>query len=550
MTPLEAMTKQICAISRSGHSDGRRIHLNSPPRELAELADGFNEMLDALEHHRDQIARREARFRALIEDCPDILAVMGRDGKVTFVNPSRFSDIGAPNTPTTLLAEDLLHPDDHARGRAAVREVLKHPERIARLDGRARGPDGIYRHYETILHNRLGDPDIGGIVLSTRDVTERREAETAVRVEEQRLLVALDCAQLVVFNQDRELRYTWNFNSHFFADPAFIIGKTDEELFSPELAARLTTFKRGILESGQGDRTEIHFNEQGHNHWCLLCAQPLRDRNDNIVGLVGAALETTEQHRTETLLRHAQRLESLGLLTGGIAHDFNNYLGIISANLECILPALDKASSLYRYGENALTAARQGADLTRNLLAFARQQPLRPSRLDLNALLKDFGSILRHITGPAIALDCDLDPDLWPCEADPGELQNALVNLAINACDAMPEGGTLTIRTRNRHMAGAENGRNGYSVQLSVTDTGHGMPLDVLEHAFDPFFTTKPARDGTGLGLSMVYGFARQSGGQVDIDSVVGRGTTVEIRLPAFYPAGTEAKRPARHPQD
>ncbi len=173
-----------------------------------------------------------------------------------------------------------------------------------------------------------------------------------------------------------------------------------------------------------------------------------------------------------------------------------------------------------------------GADLTRNLLAFARQQPLRPSRLDLNSLLTNFSSILRHLTGPAIELTLDLDPDLWPCEADAGELQNALVNLVINACDAMLESGTVTIRTRNRRMAGAGDGHDGDSVQLSVSDTGHGMAPDVLEHAFDPFFSTKPARDGTGLGLSMVYGFARQSGGHVVIDSVVGCGTTVEIHLP------------------
>lgn len=532
MTPLEAITEQIRAISRSGHPDGRRIRLTAPPRELAELADGFNEMLESLERHRDQIARREARFRALIEDCPDTLAVMDRDGKLTFINPSRFTEGASQVELLQASAMELLHPDDRARGRAAVGEVLSHPERTTWFAGRVCEPDGTYRHYESILHNRLDDPNIGGIVLSIRDITERRAAEAAVRVEEQRLRVALECANLVVFNQDRDLRYTWNFKSHLFDDPDFMIGKTDEELFPPDLAARLTAFKRGVLERGLGDRISVTVDDGGNDRFYLLAAQPLRDADDNIIGLIGAAMETTEQHRTEAFLRHAQRLESLGMLTGGIAHDFNNYLGIISANLECILPTLGEGSHVHRYGENALTAVRQGVDLTRNLLAFARQQPLRPTRLDLNTLLKNFNSILRNVTGPAIELTCDLDPDLWPCEADAGELQNALVNLAINACDAMPEGGTMTIRTRNRHMAGSEDGQNGDSVQLSVSDTGHGMPPEVLEHAFDPFFTTKPARDGTGLGLSMVYGFARQSGGHVVIDSVVGCGTTVEIHLP------------------
>jgi PAS domain S-box-containing protein len=532
MTPLETITEQIRAISQSGHSHGHRIHLTAPPRELAELADGFNEMLEALERQGDEILRRKKHFRALIEDLPDTLAVMDRSGLVTFVNGADTARDSQPGGLTGRPATDYLHPDDYVAGRAAFVAALNQPDGTVRLDCRARLGDGPYRHYETILRNRLDDPDIGGIVLSTCDITERRQAEAAVRLEEQRLRVALECADLIVFTQDLSLRYTWAFNSHFFKDGKFKVGKTDNDLFSPGLAAELIAFRRGVLTSGHYRRKEFHTKEDGQDRYYLHAAQPLRDEAGGIVGLVGAVLETTEQRRTEIMLRHAQRLESLGHLTGGIAHDFNNYLSIITANLECILAGTSADSPLHRRGENALMAARAGAELTDKLLTFGRRHPLQPIPLDLNQALEEFRGILRPVTGPNINLIFDLDPDLWRCQTDAGELQNALVNLVLNACDAMPQGGTLTIATRNKPMSCDRNCGGSGCVELSVRDTGHGMTPEIREAAFDPFFTTKEADQGTGLGLSMVYGFARQSAGMVTIDSEAGRGTTVNVCLP------------------
>jgi signal transduction histidine kinase len=219
-------------------------------------------------------------------------------------------------------------------------------------------------------------------------------------------------------------------------------------------------------------------------------------------------------------------------MTGGIAHDFNNYLSIITANLECILAKMPEGSPLHRRGENALTAARAGAELTAKLLAFACRRPLRSTPLDLNQALGEFREFLRPVVGPNVDLNFDLDPELWPCQTDAGELQNALVNLIINARDAMPDGGTLTIATRNRPDDGECKCSRGGCVELLVRDTGQGMTPDVRDAAFDPFFTTKQPDKGTGLGLSMVYGFARQSRGMVTIDSEAGRGTTVHICLP------------------
>ena len=245
MTPLETITEQIHAISRSGHSDGHRIVLDTPPRELAQLARGFNEMLETLEAHRDEAARRERRFRSLIEDSPDTIAVIDQDGALTFVSPSSFGEHFDWTEFAMKPALDFMHPDDREDGQAAILRVLQNPEQTATLDCRVRDRAGRYRHYETILHNRLADPDIQGIVLSTRDITERRAAEAAVRLEGQRLRVALECADLAVFNQDRALRYIWSFNSQIFADMEQMIGKTDDDLLPDGPGAQLTRLQAG-----------------------------------------------------------------------------------------------------------------------------------------------------------------------------------------------------------------------------------------------------------------------------------------------------------------
>ncbi|CAN7271633.1 response regulator [Acidovorax sp. LjRoot117] len=245
---------------------------------------------------------------------------------------------------------------------------------------------------------------------------------------------------------------------------------------------------------------------------------------------------TAELMRTEAALRQSQKMEAVGQLTGGLAHDFNNLLGAISGSLELLKRQAGKESPSLRYIEMGQTATKRAAALTHRLLAFSRQQTLEPKVVQVNQLIGGFEDLIRRSIGPQVALEVLAGTGVWPVLADPGQLENALLNLCINARDAMPDGGRLVVETTNRSIdertASDEGMRPGQYVSIAVTDDGTGMPAEVIARAFDPFFTTKPLGMGTGLGLSMVYGFARQSGGQARIHSEVGAGTTVCIFLP------------------
>ena len=254
-------------------------------------------------------------------------------------------------------------------------------------------------------------------------------------------------------------------------------------------------------------------------------------------------IETSRaREEAEAQLRQSQKLEAIGQLTGGIAHDFNNMLAVVIGNLDMATRRRDDPERLSRALSHAQEGARRAAELTQRLLAFGRQQPLVPRLLDPNRLVRGMSELLRRTLGEQVRLETVLAGELWPVEADAGQLENALLNLAINARDAMPGGGTLTIRTSNRQLdqayaAGHEDAAAGDYVSIAVTDTGTGMPPDVAARAFDPFFTTKEVGKGTGLGLSMVFGFVRQSGGHLNIDSAPGKGTTMTLFLPRAHGA-------------
>jgi signal transduction histidine kinase/CheY-like chemotaxis protein len=280
----------------------------------------------------------------------------------------------------------------------------------------------------------------------------------------------------------------------------------------------------------------------------------VRERLDFEAALREAA-ETLEQRveqrsaelqRAEQALRQSQKMEAVGQLTGGIAHDFNNLLTGISGSLELLNARLAQGryKDMDRYVASAQGASKRAAALTHRLLAFSRQQTLEPKPTDANRLVGGMEELIRRTVGPAIEVEAVMSGNLWSTLVDPNQLENALLNLCINARDAMPDGGRLTVETSNTWLdiAGARDREvpPGQYVTVSVSDTGTGMPADVIAKAFDPFFTTKPLGQGTGLGLSMIYGFARQSGGQVRIYSEVGQGTTMRLYLPRHLGASEE----------
>jgi signal transduction histidine kinase len=257
--------------------------------------------------------------------------------------------------------------------------------------------------------------------------------------------------------------------------------------------------------------------------------------------------ENEARRKAEEALRQAQKMEAVGQLTGGVAHDFNNLLTIIMGGLEIIerqipaLPASPAAQRLGRARDMALKGAQRAALLTQRLLAFARQQPLSPQPIDANKLVAGISDLLRRTIGETVSLETVMSGGLWNSHADPNQLENALVNLAVNARDAMPNGGKLTIETQNCFLDDAyvatlaEPVRPGQYVMIAVADSGTGMDAATTERAFEPFFTTKGVGKGTGLGLSQVYGFVRQSSGHVRIYSEIGEGTSVKIYLPRFF---------------
>ncbi len=272
----------------------------------------------------------------------------------------------------------------------------------------------------------------------------------------------------------------------------------------------------------------------------------VRDGDGNIVAVRGIVIDITRRKMLEAQLHQAHRMEAVGKLTGGIAHDFNNILMIMMAGVDALEEDRELTQSARRRIAQIAKAITRASDLTRSLLAFSHKLPLKPQRVDLNDLVVDVGRLLRRTLGPQVEIESMLADDLWPVEIDRGQFENALVNLCLNARDAMPEGGHLLIETTNAELGEDTAIPAGAYVRLAVTDTGTGIAPETLPHVFDPFFTTKEVGKGTGLGLSMVHGFITQSRGHIGIQSQLGRGTTVTIHLPRA--AGLSDHEPTPEP--
>jgi len=294
------------------------------------------------------------------------------------------------------------------------------------------------------------------------------------------------------------------------------------------------------------DNAKLYRDAQREIENRLKAEQAIRQLNESLESRVAEEIE--RRSATEDALRQLQKMETVGQLTGGIAHDFNNLLQIISGNLDIVRRNLPHESArLKRSVDNAMKGAERAAMLTQRLLAFSRRQPLAPKVLDANKLVSGMSEMLHRTLGETYSIETVLASGLWKIEADPNQLESALLNLAVNGRDAMPNGGKLTIETSNTHLdrrycefnTGASPGQY---VVICVTDTGQGMDRETAEKAFEPFFTTKGVGKGTGLGLSMVYGFVKQSGGHIKIYSEVGQGTTIKIYLPRYVGSDSEVE--------
>jgi PAS domain S-box-containing protein len=380
------------------------------------------------------------------------------------------------------------------------------------------------------------------------DVSAQIDAEEALRRSQDFYSTILDALPLHLAYADRDERIVYANRScqqFFAASLAENRGRLVKDVIGEGVYGVVGPYLREALQGRTVEgRGRLHDAESRVFDLDAMFI-PHRDESGAIQGCFVAARDVTEKRQLEAALRQSQKLEAVGRLTGGVAHDFNNLLSVIIGNMQLLARALRESPPLLRQTEAALSAATRGAELTRRLLAFARQHALEPKTLDLNGLLTGMYELIRRTLTGDIEIRQQLDAGLWRARVDPGLLENAVLNLVINARDAMPRGGLITITTRNllvdERASREETIAPGEYTVLEVADTGAGMSPEVVKHAFEPFFTTKDVGKGSGLGLSMVYGFVRQSGGHVHITSAPDQGTTVHLYFPRVVSEETTA---------
>jgi PAS domain S-box-containing protein len=413
------------------------------------------------------------------------------------------------------------------------------------------------------------DGKVSRLLGTVADITERKRAEAAAIETAAKFEMFAQTLPSMVWTSLPDGRIDW-FNARvpeYCGVPAGELKPDGWAVVHPDDMATATSLWRQAVATGERYVAEYRIRRHdGEFRWHITRAVPIRDAEGTITLWIGtstdiqdqknseqalaelnATLERQVRERTaelmaaEATLRQSQKMEAVGQLTGGLSHDFNNLLTAISGSLELLETRIvqGRVKELDRYVHVAQGAAKRAAALTHRLLAFSRRQTLDPKPTDINRLVSEMDDLIRRTVGPAVTVTLASAPQPWIVLADPNQLENALLNLCINARDAMPDGGTLTIATSNHMLDGAEaramDLQAGAYVSLSVSDTGCGMTADVIACAFDPFFTTKPLGEGTGLGLSMVYGFVRQSGGHARISSEPGEGTTVSLFLPRHF---------------
>ncbi len=404
--------------------------------------------------------------------------------------------------------------------------------------------------------------ELKAAVHVTTDITERKLSEEALRESEGRYRALVEQSlQGMAVIQDMRVVYAnqalASLSGYSKEELLAMSPRQVEEVVHPEdRGSVLRALAKRLAGEEVPPEQEFRFlRKDGEVRWVRTMASGIEYGGRPAVQV--AYLDITERvkgeeqrQRLQEQLLHAQRLESVGRLAGGVAHDFNNLLSVIMGYGEIVLSQLDPMDPLKEDVRQILEAGRRASELTRQLLAFSRKQPLRPMVLDLNDVLSDLEKILRRVIGEDIELELRLSQGLGRVMADPGQMEQVIMNLAVNARDAMPDGGRLIIETRNIELDSAyamthPGAIPGPHVLLSVTDTGCGMEKEVLDHLFEPFFTTKEKGKGTGLGLSTVYGIVKQSGGEIQVRSEPGKGATFEILLPRFdgEPEAKEAPR-------
>jgi PAS domain S-box-containing protein len=541
---------------------GRRLVHNLTIRPIAgELPRCLIQVSDVtLATEREKVLRdrQNARYDAVVDSAPDAILTIDAEGVIQLANPAAAHELGYSSADLVGQPIDLIFADEEAWAPAWAKLLGGNPLNPP-VELRSRRKDGSISFVEVSAARWRSDARIF-VTAILRDVNERRAVEArlrdlneslerrvAERTADRDRMWRLSNDLMLVARPDGTISSTnpaWKDLLDW--DEADLLGSPLREFVVPEDRADLEAALAEMLRTGSSRLFELGMRVRDGGTrlvaWNAIAV-------DGLMQAVGRDMTVERRAQTalleaEEALRQSSKMEALGQLTGGIAHDFNNLLsGIIGAmDLLKMRLADRRYESIERLADTAINSADRAAALTHRLLAFARRQPLDSRPVDINGLIRGMEDLLRRSLGEQVALEISLADRVWPVLVDANQLENALLNLAINGRDAMPDGGRLGIRTATGVVEHGD--RTGFApgeyTIISVTDSGVGMDREVLARAFDPFFTTKPVGQGTGLGLSMIYGFIKQSRGQINIDSAPGKGTTVKLYLPRQHGAVPE----------
>ena len=480
----------------------------------------------------------ERDFRLLVEEITDYaICMLDRSGNVAnwYSGAQRITGYKAREILGKHLSIFYL-PEDREAGLPARALEAARKEKHYIAEGWRVRKDGSKFFASVVIDPIYEKRKLIGYAKITRDITERQQAHADLHASENqfKMLVSAVTDYALYMLSPNGIVANWNAGGQRIKGyaPEEIIGQSFSRFYTAadQAAGKPARALRIAEETGHYEEEGWRVRKDGSYFWASVVLDPIRDTEGRLVGFAKITRDISERRQAQQRLEQVQRqlaesqkMDALGQLTGGVAHDFNNLLMIVSGNLHKIRKDLTSERSL-RALSAIETATQRAASLTSQLLSFARRQSVTPQTIDLAEQIISVREVLSSALGSMISLHIDIRPDVWPVFVDSAELETALLNLIINARDAMPDGGAVTVS--------AENEPGQEQVVLSVRDTGMGIPDDVLGKVFDPFFTTKPVGKGTGLGLSQVHGFAHQAGGAIEIESALGNGTTVRIRLP------------------
>src|SRR6266480_3183906 len=501
----------------------------------------------------------ERRFRLLVEGVVDYaICMLDPNGIVTNWNAGakRIKGYEAAEVIGRHFVMFYL-PEDREAGMPARSLAASRENGKFEAEGWLLRKDGTKFLASVVIDAIYEDGQLVGFAKITRDITERNKAADALKESERhfRLLVRGVTDYALYMLDPNGIVTNWNVGGLRIKgySPEEIIGQHFSRFYSPadQAAGRPARALRLAVENGRYEEEGWRVRKDGTFFWASVVIDPIRDDDNKLLGFAKITRDISERReaqlnleKIQRQLAESQKLDALGQLTGGVAHDFNNLLMVITGHLHALKKIAGSDAKSLRAIQAIETAAQRGASLTRQLLTFARRQSVNPQTINLRDSIHSVREVLDTGLGSSVQLQIDLDDGLWPVMVDPAELETALVNLIINARDAMPGGGSVSVRANNIHLD--DGARKGDHVAIEVKDTGMGIPPDIVAKVFDPFFTTKPIGKGTGLGLSQVHGFAHQAGGTVAVASELAKGTTFTICLPrgqlGIVPAEAETR--------